>query len=97
MKIERRIAKVEQKKNKPVVTRDLFGREHIYPVEQKYKICKRCNAKFKIKKVGLISKIAYSTVGAITFWPLGIFFGPIAQSLADDQVFCENCNYSSPD
>ena len=97
MKIERRIAKVEQKKNKPVVTRDLFGREHTYPVEQKYNICKKCKARFKPRKVGLISRIGISVLGVFAIGPLGVFAGGVAEGLEADRDLCDECNYSAPE
>ena len=49
--------KSDVKDKKPVVTRNFFGREYTHPVKQNYNICKKCNARFKPHKVGLISKI----------------------------------------
>ena len=95
MKIERRIAKVEQKKNKPVVTRDLFGRENTYPVEQNYNICKKCKARFKPHKVGLIKRIGVSALAVFAIGPLGVFAGGVAKSLEADRDLCDECNYSA--
>jgi hypothetical protein len=89
--------KVDLKENKPVVTRNLFGREYTYPVEQKYNICKRCNARFKPHKVGLISKIGLSTLGVFAFGPLGVFLGGMGQSFENDRDLCDDCNHNAPE